>query len=127
MVDDSLGTFPLQVRAKGNAWGVVGWSIGSGWLTLINPVMFHRIQENTLYIFAVINFLSIPVVWAFYPETANRTLEEMDLLFASKSPFVWDEERNFHQLKAAMEKTGKGIDAVVETPEDGQEQLLINP
>lgn len=22
--------FPLQVRAKGNAWGVVGWSIGNG-------------------------------------------------------------------------------------------------
>ena len=24
--------FPLEVRAKGNAWGVVGWSIGNGWL-----------------------------------------------------------------------------------------------
>ena len=23
--------FPLQIRAKGNAWGVVGWSIGNGW------------------------------------------------------------------------------------------------
>jgi hypothetical protein len=23
--------FPLHVRAKGNAWGVVGWSIGNGW------------------------------------------------------------------------------------------------
>ena len=23
--------FPLEVRAKGNAWGVVGWSIGNGW------------------------------------------------------------------------------------------------
>lgn len=22
--------FPLKVRAKGNAWGVVGWSIGNG-------------------------------------------------------------------------------------------------
>lgn len=24
--------FPLAVRAKGNAFGVVGWSIGNGWL-----------------------------------------------------------------------------------------------
>ena len=24
--------FPLAVRAKGNAWGVVGWAIGNGWL-----------------------------------------------------------------------------------------------
>ena len=23
--------FPLEVRARGNAWGVVGWSIGNGW------------------------------------------------------------------------------------------------
>lgn len=24
--------FPMAVRAKGNAWSVVGWSIGNGWL-----------------------------------------------------------------------------------------------
>lgn len=24
--------FPLAVRARGNAFGVVGWSIGNGWL-----------------------------------------------------------------------------------------------
>jgi hypothetical protein len=28
--------FPLAVRAKGNAWGVVGWSIGNGWLVCIS-------------------------------------------------------------------------------------------
>ncbi|TFK36070.1 general substrate transporter [Crucibulum laeve] len=95
-------TFPLEVRAKGNAWGVVGWSIGNGWLTLLNPVMFNKIGENTLHIFGAVNFLCIPLVWAFYPETANRTLEEMDLLFASKSPFVWDEERHFTKLKAEL-------------------------
>ncbi|KAI0077013.1 general substrate transporter [Panus rudis PR-1116 ss-1] len=93
-------TFPLEVRAKGNAFGVVGWSIGNGWLTLLNPVMFNAIQENTLHIFGVVNFLSIPMVWALYPETANRTLEEMDLLFASDSPWVWDEEAHFAKLKA---------------------------
>ena len=113
-------TFPLEVRAKGNAFGVVGWSVGNGcarpaatahthttltcshddrWLTLLNPVMFSRIGENTLHIFGAINFLSIPMVWALYPETANRTLEEMDLLFASKSPWVWDEEAHFRKLK----------------------------
>jgi Sugar (and other) transporter len=31
--------FPLAVRAKGNAWGVVGWSIGNGWLVCVtHPV-----------------------------------------------------------------------------------------
>lgn len=27
--------FPLESRAKGNAWGVVGWSIGNGWLVSV--------------------------------------------------------------------------------------------
>lgn len=40
--------FPLQVRAKGNAWGVFGWSIGNGWLTLLCPVMFNAIGEKTV-------------------------------------------------------------------------------
>lgn len=62
--------------------------------------MFSRIGENTLHVFGAINFLTIPMVWALYPETANRTLEEMDLLFASKSPWVWDEEAHFKKLKA---------------------------
>ena len=39
------------------------------------------------------------IVWALYPETNQRTLEEMDLLFAAKSPWVWDAERNFARLK----------------------------
>lgn len=40
--------FPLEVRAKGNAWGVFGWSIGNGWLTLLCPVMFNAIGEKTV-------------------------------------------------------------------------------
>ena len=63
--------------------------------------MFSRISENTLYVFGAVNFLSIPFVWAFYPETANRTLEEVDLLFASSSPLAWDNERHFRELKAS--------------------------
>ncbi|KAJ4317334.1 hypothetical protein N0V84_007391 [Fusarium piperis] len=92
--------FPLQVRAKGNAWGVFGWSIGNGWLTLLCPVMFSNIGENTLHIFGACNLLAIPMVWALYPESNQRTLEEMDLLFAADTPWVWDAERKFAELKA---------------------------
>lgn len=31
--------FPLAVRARGNAFGVVGWSIGNGWLVSEFPLM----------------------------------------------------------------------------------------
>ncbi|ELQ42964.1 arabinose-proton symporter [Pyricularia oryzae Y34] len=92
--------FPLQVRAKGNAWGVVGWSIGNGWLTLLCPVMFKAIGENTLHIFGACNVLAIPIVWALYPESNQRTLEEMDLLFAAPTPWVWDAEKTFARLQS---------------------------
>ena len=37
----------------------------------------------------------IPIIYCFFPETSGRTLEQIDFLFASKSPFVWDEEEEF--------------------------------
>ena len=91
--------FPLEVRAKGNAWGVVGWSIGNGWLTLLCPVMFDKLHESTYYVFAAANVLTIPMVWALYPESNQRTLEEMNLVFASDSIWTWEAERNFKILK----------------------------
>ena len=106
--------FPLAVRAKGNAWGVVGWSIGNGWLTLLCPVscktflplqsltssrtMFKSLVEKTFYIFGACNAFTIPMVWALYPESNQRTLEEMDLLFASDSIWNWDAEKNYRKL-----------------------------
>jgi len=61
--------------------------------------MFNSIGEKTLYIFAISNVITIPMVWALYPESNQRTLEEMDLLFAAKTPWVWDAEKNFARLK----------------------------
>ncbi|RMZ85793.1 hypothetical protein DV737_g364, partial [Chaetothyriales sp. CBS 132003] len=91
--------FPLNVRSKGNAWGVVGWSIGNGWLTLLCPIMFTAISEYTLFIFAACNVITIPMVYCLYPETNQRTLEEMNLLFAADTPWVWDAERNYKILR----------------------------
>ncbi|OTB05350.1 hypothetical protein M426DRAFT_260847 [Hypoxylon sp. CI-4A] len=91
--------FPLQVRAKGNAWGVVGWSIGNGTLTLVLPYIVAALDEKVMYIFGVVNILSIPIVWALYPESNQRTLEEMELLFAADTPWSWDAEKKFKELK----------------------------
>ena len=32
-------TFPLEVRARGNAFGVFGWSIGNGYVFALSPVV----------------------------------------------------------------------------------------
>lgn len=91
--------FPLEVRAKGNAWGVVGWSIGNGWLTLLLPVIFKALEQKTYYIFGIANVITLPMVYCLYPESNQRTLEEMNLLFASDSIWNWEAEKNFAILK----------------------------
>ena len=93
-----------------------------------------------MYIFGVVNVLSIPIgmcpcvslgffyhlgsyiiiVYALYPESNQRTLEEMDLLFAAPTPWAWDAEKTFARLKqevAGLEgkKAGNGLTELVES------------
>ncbi|KFY30910.1 hypothetical protein V493_01545 [Pseudogymnoascus sp. VKM F-4281 (FW-2241)] len=102
--------FPLQIRAKGNAWGVVGWSIGNATLTLVLPYIVNAINEKMFYIFGVDNVLGIPIVWALYPESNQRTLEEMNLLFAASAPWTWSAGKKFKELKE--ERDAAGLDDV---------------
>lgn len=41
--------FPLQIRAKGNAWGVVGWCIGNGWTVSFPPPTSFLLHQKNLY------------------------------------------------------------------------------
>jgi len=51
-------------------------------VVMITPPAFANIGYQTYIIFAVINgALIFPVVYFFYPETAYRSLEEMDEIF----------------------------------------------
>ena len=92
--------FPPCLRAKGNAFGVAGWAIGFGGGSLLVPIMFAGINEKTYYVFGAALLIYIPVIYTFFPETAGRTLEEIDFLFASKSMFTWNEEKEFEKRKA---------------------------
>jgi hypothetical protein len=50
-------------------------------VVMITPVSFTSIGYKTYIIFAVINAFIFPVVYFFYPETAYRSLEEIDNIF----------------------------------------------
>ena len=49
---------------------------------MITPPAFANLQWRTYIIFAVFNAAIIPIVYFFFPETAKRSLEEIDLYFA---------------------------------------------
>jgi hypothetical protein len=95
------------MRAQGNGFGITGWAIGVGWTVLVNPIMFDKLENRTYFLFAGLNLLWIPIVYfceslkfpfvmagmlinrfrTVYPETADRSLESIDALFSTKSPF----------------------------------------
>ncbi|KAH3669228.1 hypothetical protein OGAPHI_001349 [Ogataea philodendri] len=78
---------PLSIRAPANAISTAGnWSFNF-MVVMITPVAFKNITVYTYTIFAVINALMVPAVYFFFPETAGRSLEDMDAIFAQSNPW----------------------------------------
>ena len=90
--------FPLNVRAKGGAWSVVGWSLGNGVITMITPFLFQAIGYGTLLLLFGLNIFCLPFVILLYPETSGRSLEEMDIFFEKGGSWnVFKSSRNIRE------------------------------
>ncbi|KAI1340869.1 sugar transporter family protein [Xylariaceae sp. FL0016] len=72
---------PLRIRAPANALSTSSNWIFNFLVVMITPVAFDSIGYQTYIIFAVINAFMVPSVYFFFPETAYRSLEEMDTIF----------------------------------------------
>lgn len=75
----------LEIRAPSAAISTACNWISNFLIVMITPPAFANIHCFTYTIFAAINFLIVPVLFFLYPETKNRSLEEMDIIF-SKTP-----------------------------------------
>jgi sugar porter (SP) family MFS transporter len=93
--------FPSEMRAQGNGFGVTGWAIGVGWTTLVNPIMFAHLESRTYFLFAGLNLSWMPIVYFFYPETKDRSLESIDAMFSTASPL-------YTKMEAAYRAAGNG-------------------
>ncbi|KAK7420166.1 hypothetical protein QQZ08_010522 [Neonectria magnoliae] len=76
---------PLRIRAPANALSTSSNWIFNFLVVMITPVSFTNIGYQTYIIFAVINAFMVPCVYYFFPETAYRSLEEMDSIFQKVS------------------------------------------
>ncbi|KAK6457749.1 general substrate transporter [Scheffersomyces xylosifermentans] len=73
---------PLRTRTIASAV-----STCTNWLTnfavvMFTPVFIDHARWGTYLFFALMNYAFIPVIFFFYPETAGRSLEEIDIIFA---------------------------------------------
>ncbi|OWB54907.1 hypothetical protein B5S28_g768 [[Candida] boidinii] len=81
----------LEIRAAVN-----GLSTACNWvftflIVMITPICFSHIGSFTYIIFAGVNSLMVPACIIFYPETAGKSLEDMDKIFEQIDPRTpWD-------------------------------------
>ncbi|KAF2029602.1 hypothetical protein EK21DRAFT_29935, partial [Setomelanomma holmii] len=72
---------PLRIRGPANALSTAANWILNFVIVFITPIAFTNIGYRTWIIFAVTNLAITPLVYYFYPETAFRSLEEVDVIF----------------------------------------------
>ncbi|KAJ5618579.1 Sugar transporter STL1 [Penicillium herquei] len=73
---------PIRTRAKANAVSTCSNWLFNFTVVMITPVLLDAIGWGTYLFFACWNAFFIPIMYFFYPETAGRSLEEIDIIFA---------------------------------------------
>lgn len=80
----------IEARARGTAMSTATNWFTNFWLGLYIPTALNEASWKLYYIFAGFCFLSAILAFLFFPETAGRPLEELELLFLpSRNPFVF--------------------------------------
>lgn len=88
---------PVKTRGKANAVSTCTNWLFNFLVVMITPIMISNIKWGTYVFFAVVNACFLPFIYIFYPETKQRSLEEIDLIFAK------GHLENMSYVKAAKE------------------------
>lgn len=77
--------FPLRLRAQASALGAVGSRVSSGTIAMSFLSVARAITvAGTFFVFSGISVLSIAFVYMCVPETKEKTLEEIEMLFKNE-------------------------------------------
>lgn len=109
---------PIKTRAKANAVSTCTNWLFNFLIVMVTPIMITNIGWGTYLFFAAINACFLPVIYFFYPETAGRSLEEIDIIFAKghvekisyvkaakELPFLNEEEVEREAIKYGLIET----------------------
>ncbi|KZT64819.1 general substrate transporter [Daedalea quercina L-15889] len=80
--------FPMRVRAKAVSLATAtNWAFGFALAWFVPPAL-SNIAYKTYFIFGTFNFVACVHVFFCFPETAGRTLEEVEAIFAQGNTFT---------------------------------------
>lgn len=80
-------TMPMQIRARGNAFatGIGNWLVSTFW-SQVSPIALKALQWKFYFLFIAWDIvITIPVVYFFFKETKQLSLEEIDVLFGERA------------------------------------------
>jgi len=107
---------PQRTRNKGVALGVGAHWLSNFVVVYITPTAIANLGYRLYTIWAVTNAVFVPVTWLFYPETAGRSLEDLDEVFRRERAGV-TRTREPAERRVGVED-GTGRKRVVELLED---------
>ena len=101
---------PLRARAQGAALGSV-----SNWtfcflVVMTIPASFKNIGYHTYIIYAILNAIFVPIIYFYLVETRGRSLEELDVIFATPGNPVKNEQRMPHDISNEASRATLGLD-----------------
>lgn len=85
--------YPTEINSTQNRISGMSYGVATNWLinfgvVFVTPLGIARLGSQFYVIWTVLNGLMVPIVYLFYPETAGRSLEEIDGMFEAH-PTVW--------------------------------------
>ncbi|GAA5864848.1 hypothetical protein JCM5296_005972 [Sporobolomyces johnsonii] len=73
---------PLRTRTNANAVSTINNWLFNFTVVMFTPPFLASSAVGCFAFFGAINLCFLPVIYLFYPETAGRSLEEIDIIFA---------------------------------------------
>ena len=106
---------PLEARSRGTAISVSSHWTWNFFVVMITPVLINRLGWKTYLIFMALSFSFVPIIYFFYPETSNISLEDIDKIFLKdgddaserSSTVAGDEEAEMRVRSEHTEKVGE--------------------
>lgn len=79
--------YPPEINSMRTRTMATSVSTCTNWLSnfavvMFTPIFINQSKWGCYLFFALMNFAYIPIIYFFYPETARRSLEEIDIIFA---------------------------------------------
>lgn len=101
-------------------------SIGTNWImnyvvVLITPIGLKNIGFWLYIIFAIFNLVNAIVVWFFFVETANKSLEQVDMMFVGSYQMDAKATPPYLRLMNGKARTATGVDTEGEVADESTE------